>query len=163
MLYSGEISMHGFRNYRESLYNEMVRLFSEEGRDVQPVRADRVLGRDHVLCAYYHARRAVMRGRSASKRVLTEMLLYLACERQIKNAIDAMKPDSGEVVAIVFPAADEETAAAIGRRLGMKSDGSVIDMSASKAQRLNIFSVAEGAAGTPDIVLQQMALFELLK
>src|SRR5688572_8976542 len=57
---------------------------------VQVVRADRVVGPEHVRQATRHARRAIAEGRGQANSLETEFLRYLAGERQVKSALAKM-------------------------------------------------------------------------
>ncbi|HEX2066920.1 MAG TPA: KEOPS complex subunit Cgi121, partial [Candidatus Thermoplasmatota archaeon] len=57
---------------------------------LQVVRADRVVGADHVRSAALHAHRAFREGRAQAGTLEVEFLRYLAGERQIRKALDKM-------------------------------------------------------------------------
>jgi len=69
---------------------------------LQVVRADAVVGTDHVRSAALHARRAESEGRMQAKTLDVEFARYLSGERQIRAALDRVGvADGTEAVAAV--------------------------------------------------------------
>ncbi|MCK5547644.1 MAG: hypothetical protein KAI64_01420, partial [Thermoplasmata archaeon] len=54
------------------------------------LNADLVFGKEHLLSAYEHAKRAFASGTNTSRALGKELILYAAGERQISKAIDKM-------------------------------------------------------------------------
>ena len=73
---------------------EIINTFRKEGYAVQPVRSDMVFGAEHMMAAYMHAARAFARGSNRSDDLMTEFMMYAACETQITRAIEKMKVTS---------------------------------------------------------------------
>jgi KEOPS complex subunit Cgi121 len=129
----------------------------------QLLDAGHVAGRDHILSAVEHARRAIDRGLGASGRFELEFLLYVSGERQISRAIEVAGVRRGRpFVAVVGAGPDSKE---VLGRYDWEADASVIDSSPAKIRALG-FSTAEiEAAGerAADLVLEKVARVDLLK
>ncbi len=118
-----------------------------------------VCGKEHVLSAVMHAEKAFADGTNRAKNILTEIVLYAACERQISKALKKMKPREGSdgMVAVVLGIEgdlDLDT-------LGAERDDSLMDASLEKAEALGV-TMFEGVS-VEDAVLEQVATVDLLK
>ncbi len=118
-----------------------------------------VCGKDHIVSAVRHADRAFAEGTNRAKNVLSEIVLYAACERQIGRALKKMKPKEGatEWVAAVL---DVKGDLALSE-LGAERDDSLCDASEEKARNLGVEMFAGISPG--DAVLEQVAMVDLLK
>ena len=128
---------------------------------VQLFRADRVFGRLHVEAAVEHAQRAFDQGRNRSKHLGTEIMLYCAAERQIKNSIELLgiKPDSEEMVLLILGNLDENE---ILQTMGLEKADEVLDGEKDFAA----YGITEGQVAlmdgrVQDLILEKMALSEL--
>ncbi|MEA3143311.1 MAG: hypothetical protein QOG31_635 [Thermoplasmata archaeon] len=135
---------------------------------LQVVRADRVVGPDHLRSAALHAHRAFKEGRAQADTLEVEFLRYLAGERQIRKALDKMGlPEA-------CPAA---VAVALGERrldalrhfvhgLGLREDDTLVRADAGRLRGFGITD-AQLAATTParhlDLALEAVAAVDLLK
>ncbi len=129
----------------------------------QLLDADHVAGRDHVLSAIDHARRAVDRGLAASGRFELEFLLYVSGERQISKAIEVAGVRPGRpFVAVV---GDGPESKEILERFDWKSDASLIESSPAKLRALGFSKTAIEAAGenAADLPLEKVARVDVLK
>lgn len=69
---------------------------------LQVVRADRVVGEDHLRSAALHAHRAFREGRNKADRLEVEFTRYLAGKRTIREAIAHMGlPDEADAAIVV--------------------------------------------------------------
>lgn len=136
---------------------------------IQIVRADRVVGIDHVHSAALHARRAMLEGRNHAKTLEVEFVRYLAGERQVKAALDKVGiPDggaqSGAVVA--FGAKRRDALQHYLHALGLDEDDAVLVASESKLVDFGI-TAQQLAATTPtrrlDLVLEAVAAVDLMR
>ncbi len=118
-----------------------------------------VCGKDHIISAVRHADRAFAEGTNRAKNVLSEIVLYAACERQIGRAVKKMKPKEGatEWVAAIL---DVKGDLALDK-LGAERDDSLCEASEEKAANLGIEQFAGISPG--DAVLEQVAMVDLLK
>ncbi|MEA2055830.1 MAG: KEOPS complex subunit Cgi121 [Candidatus Thermoplasmatota archaeon] len=70
---------------------------------IQVFDADMVFGKNHLVSAYNHAKRAFENGTNTTKSIEMELLLYASGERQLKLAIPKMGVKKGNVnIALVF-------------------------------------------------------------
>lgn len=134
---------------------------------VQLVRADKVVGADHVRHAARLARRAIAEARGQANSLETEFLRYLAGERQVKAALAKMGlPDVCDgAVAVAFGPKRRDALQHLAHALGAEEDDGLADAGPAK---LRAFGVAEAAlaATTPgrrlDLVLEAVAAVDLL-
>ncbi|AMH94329.1 hypothetical protein AR505_0608 [methanogenic archaeon ISO4-H5] len=106
-----------------------------------------------------HADRAFAEGTNRARNILTEIVLYAACERQIGKALKKMSPKDGSegmVAAVLNVKGDLKLDA-----LGAVRDDSLCDASEEKARNLG----SELFEGIPpeECVLEQVAMVDLLK
>ena len=142
---------------------EKVRNFEDaHSSTVQLLRADRIFGQLHLVSAVERAQRAFEQGRNRSKHLGTEILLYCAAERQIKNAIELLgiTTDTEEIAIVIVGDASEEELLAL---LGFQRDDDVLDGEKdSGAFGMTDAEVAAvGKVRVIDIILERMALSEL--
>lgn len=129
----------------------------------QLLDADHVAGRDHVLSAADHARRAIDRGLAASGKFELEFLLYVSGERQISKAIETAGVRSGRpFIAIVGDGPDSRE---VLERFGWRADASLIETSPGKLRALGFSKAEIEAAGerSADLVLEKVARVDLVK
>lgn len=136
---------------------------------LQVVRADRVLGADHVHSAATHARRAMAEGRNHAKTLEVEFVRYLAGERQVKAALDKVGiPDAGTDTGVVVAFGDHRADAVRHylHALGLDEDDAVLRPSESKLLDFGI-TAQQLAATTPsrrmDLVLEAVAAVDLMR
>ncbi|HLF16432.1 MAG TPA: KEOPS complex subunit Cgi121 [Candidatus Thermoplasmatota archaeon] len=134
---------------------------------LQLVRADRVVGADHLRSAAMHARRAFDEGRNHADRLEVEFTRYLAGERQIRRALDKMGlPDKPRAVIVVaFGEKRADTITYFLENLGYpETEG----LEAASEGKLSAFGVTEAALeATPeerrlDLALEAVAQVDLL-
>ena len=136
---------------------------------LQAVRADRVVGADHVRSAARHARRALAEGRAHGKTLETEFVRYLAGERQVRAALDKVGiPDGGatEGVLVAFGPRRLDALRHFAHSLGLDEDDGVAAATESKALDFGI-TATQMAATTParrlDLVLEAVAAVDLMR
>lgn len=133
---------------------------------LQVVRADRVVGADHVRQAARCARRAIAEGRSQANSLETEFLRYLAGERQVKSALLKMGlPDvSDGVVAVAFGPKRVDALLHLAHAVGADEDDALAGASLAKLQAFGITEKALSAT-TParrlDLALEAVAAVDL--
>jgi tRNA threonylcarbamoyladenosine modification (KEOPS) complex Cgi121 subunit len=134
---------------------------------LQVVRADRVVGADHVRQAARCARRAIAQGRAQANSLETEFLRYLAAERQVKSALAKMGlPEvAGSAVAVAFGPKRVDALRHFAEALGAEEDDS---LAAASMEKLQAFGITETAlaATTParrlDLALEAVASVDLM-
>lgn len=136
---------------------------------LQAVRADRVVGADHVRSAARHARRALAEGRAHGKSLETEFTRYLAGERQVRAALDKVGiPDGGatEGVLVAFGPRRADAILHFADSLGLEHDDALVAASESKLIGFGI-TATQLAATTParrlDLVLEAVAAVDLMR
>lgn len=137
-------------------FDAIVADYMSEDGDVLLLDPGIVCGRDHVVSAVLHAERAFREGRQRSKSLLTEIILYVACERQIGNAMRKVRPEpgGGAYVACVLDVVDHVPE-------GMVRDDSLYEASAAKLARLGI--TADPFSAPSEQILEAVAMVDLLK
>lgn len=134
---------------------------------VQPMRADRIHGADHLRLAALLADRAVAQGRARSADLATETLLYAAGERQVGRALERLGLEPGAARAVALVAwADAADVDAWAARAGWTRDDEVLDGDDSVLEAFGIG--ADERALVPrerwgDLVLERVALVDVLK
>jgi tRNA threonylcarbamoyladenosine modification (KEOPS) complex Cgi121 subunit len=134
---------------------------------LQVVRADRVVGPDHVRQAARCARRAIAQGRAQANSLETEFLRYLAAERQVKSALAKMGlPEVADsAVAVAFGPKRLDALQHFAEALGADEDDSLAEASLQKLQGFGITETAL-AATTParrlDLALEAVAAVDLM-
>lgn len=134
---------------------------------LQVVRADRVMGEDHVRSAARHARRAMVEGRNQAETVDVEFLRYLAGERQIKHALAKMGlPEVAEAgVVVALGEKRQDALAHFIDTLGLREDDALL---LPDPKQLPHFVTPAALAATPvekhfDLVLERVAEVDMLK
>lgn len=137
-------------------FDSIVNHFNSIGGDVVLMEPSYIYGRDMAESAVEHAMRAFDRKQNRSKTLLTEIIIYAACERQISKAIAKMKPRGNEYVAVVLGFDDVD----IGN-LDLERDDSIIDGTPEKAE---IMGLTNGMGISPrDLVLENVAMLDVEK
>ncbi len=132
---------------------------------VQVVRADRVLGHDHLAAAAHAAQRAIDEGRAVAERPELEFLRYLAGKRAIRAALDHCGIRDGDETAVVVGLGDKAKDAAqyLVHQLGANVDDSVIDWTPAKQEAWGFpVSLADAGGRPEDLVLESVARVDLL-
>jgi Uncharacterized conserved protein len=139
-------------------FGDAVEHFTGMGGEVVLFDPAVVCGKDHIVSAVMHAERAFAEGRNRAKTLLTEIVLYAACERQIGKALAKMKPKGdGTMVAAVLGCGEDLQL----EKLGAVRDDSLCDPSVEKARRLGA-EMFDGVS-SEDAVLEQVAMVDLMK
>ncbi len=127
--------------------------------------ADKVLGKEHVLSAIKHAKRAFEREENISATMAMEILIYAAGEPQIKNALAkiGLKDGCERIAVIVDEDVDFE---GLLSHLGLKRDDSVLEFNENK---LKAFGITEEEVSVVDkdkirdLVLERIAMVDVRK
>ena len=136
---------------------------------LQVVRADRVVGPQHLAHAAALALRAQAEGRAQAAKPEVEFVRYLAGERQIRSALEKVGVRDGEeaVVLMAFgPKCQDAIRYMIHAMAPKHEDDAVIDASESKLVDFGITAL-EMEATTPerrlDLVLERVAEVDVLR
>ena len=106
----------------DELLRAIERVEAEEGVHIIALDERAVFGGDQVRAAIMHAQRNFAEGKNVARDFRTEVMRYISCERQIKEAIKkaGVKEGSGGLILAVTGGADEER---ILKLLGLKKSG----------------------------------------
>ncbi len=135
---------------------------------LQIVRADRIVGADHLRAAARAAQRAMDEGRNHADRLEVEFTRYTAGRRQIRKALDHLGVDDGCAAAVVcaFGTKRLDALPYFIDYLGLREDDSVLEASKEKMEAFGI-TPEQRAATTPghelDIVLEAVAAVDLMR
>ena len=136
---------------------------------LQVVRADRVVGAEHVRSAATHAARAMREGRNHAKTLEVEFVRYLAGERQVKAALDKVGiPEAGatEGVLVAFGKHRKDALVHFADTLGLDEDDAVLQATEAKLADFGITATQQSAT-TPDrrldLVLEAVAAVDLMR
>jgi KEOPS complex subunit Cgi121 len=152
----------------EKVLGAVEELSSELNIGMVLLNAELVFGREHILSAYEHAKRAFGNGTNTAKTLATETLLYASGERQISVAIEKMgiKDGSKAVAIAILDVLEEARISELLERLGLKRDDKVL---LPEGKSLEAFGISEKALATVpeerrhELVLEKVALVDLLK
>ena len=143
----------------DASFERMVEHFTSLGGEVVIMDPMYVCGRDHVISAVKHAERSFEHGTNRSKTLLTEIILYVAGERQISKAMEKMKPKEGckdYALALLDQPEDLKL-----QDIGMERDDTILSATKEKAEKMGL----ENPFGIPyeDLVLENVAMLDLAK
>ena len=152
-----DVQVIGIRG--DASFEKMVEHFTSLGGEVVIMDPMYVCGKDHVISAVMHAERSFEHGTNRSKTLLTEIILYVAGERQISKAMEKMKPKEGckdYALALLDQPEDLKL-----QDIGMERDDSILSATKEKAERMGL----ENPFGIPyeDLVLENVAMLDLAK
>ena len=136
-------------------FDSLVEHFTSSGGDIVLMEPSFIYGRDMVESAVEHAVRAFDKGQNRSKTLLTEIILYAACERQISKAISKMKPKGTEYVAVILNADCE-----LGE-MDIERDDGILDGTPERAELMGL----KNDMGIPpeDVALENVAMLDIEK
>ncbi len=139
-------------------FDALVSHFISLGGESVLLDPEMVCGKDHILSAAMHAERAFLQGHHRSKNILTETILYAACDRQISKAMKKMGPKPGNdgYVACLFDIEDPKL-----DDIGMIRDDSLFEITEDKVRSLGIPYDPE--LPLEEQVLEAVAMVDLLK
>ncbi len=143
----------------EFTFREAVDHFTALGGDCILFDPSRVCGKAHIETAFRHAERAFAEGTNRARGILTETILFAACERQIGKALKKMgpRPDSEGMVAAVLDVDGDLHLSDLHATL----DDSLCNPSEEKARNLGA-ELFDGIS-PEDCVIEQVAMVDLLK
>ena len=152
------------------LFLEQVISFAQEKNIViQALNADMIYGKNHLISAVDHAKRAMSQKNNTTNSFSMEILLYASGERQLKLAIPKMGVKQGKSnVAFVF--ADGEISDNLVndllKKVSLIHDDKVLegDIDTLKKFGINkkaIATVSEDRYG--DLILEKVAMVDIIK
>jgi len=142
-----------------------------KGKDIiiQAFNADLIYGKNHLISAVKHAKRAFENKTNTTNSLEMEILLYSSGERQLKLAIPKMGVKKGKGnIAFVFvnKESSEREANELLKKLNLERDDKVLegDINTLKKFGINkeeISTVSEDKFG--ELVLEKVAMVDILK
>jgi KEOPS complex subunit Cgi121 len=90
------IGAHGTITNIESFIKQLLSFSEKENLVIQAFDATGIYGKDHLISATTHAKRAFKQGTNATNTLALEILLYAAGERQIQKAIKKIGVQKGK-------------------------------------------------------------------
>jgi len=114
---------------------------------IQLLNWRRVMGHLHLLQASSLAYKAFREGRMVSRSLSIELLLYIAGERQIREAIDKLGAREERVIAVSLALDESKAREAMFKTievLGAKEDDKLIDASLEKIEEVKeVFKISQ--------------------
>jgi KEOPS complex subunit Cgi121 len=132
---------------------------------LQFLNADYVLGEEHVLSAYEHAKRAFDSKKNISKSLAMEILVYVSGEPQIANALEmvGIKDGCESIVLVVDGKLDAEE---LVTHLNLKMDNDVLKCDKKKLENFGIGKPEISAVDKDkikDLILERVAMVDVRK
>jgi len=162
---AGDVEIVGIRTRLvdpKATLAELQAFARSRGGWAQLLDAGHVVGRDHLLSALEHARRAMDQGTNTTGSLEMEFLLYASGERQISKAIDLTGVRAGRPFVAVLGG---PFIADVLERFGWTRDDRFLGAGTVKLRNIG-FAPAEirsaGPAAT-DLVLERVARVDLIK
>jgi KEOPS complex subunit Cgi121 len=134
---------------------------------IQVLNADLIYGKDHLISAVEHAKRAIQRNTNTTNSLEMEILLYTSGERQLKLAIPKMGVKNGKSkIAFVLIAEKDISEKQLMETLSLKRDDKVLegDIDTLKKFGINkheIDTVNKEKYG--DLILEKVAMVDIIK
>ena len=143
----------------DASFDTLVEHFLSLGGDAVIMDPMFVCGKDHIISAVEHAKRAFENGTNRSKTVLTEILIYAAGERQISKALSKMRPKPG-VKEYAVAVLDIEGDLGL-ESIGMERDDTILLGTPEKAEAIGLRAVKD--VPYEDLVLEEVAYMDVIK
>ena len=136
---------------------------------IQAFNADLIFGKNHLISAYKHAKRAISRKTNSTNSLEMEILLYASGERQLKTAIPkiGVKKGNSRIVFIFSNGTlSYQLINEIIKELSLTRDDEVINGDIETLKNFGftkdeIFTVSEEKYG--NLILEKIALVDIIK
>jgi KEOPS complex subunit Cgi121 len=145
---------------------------SQKDLIIQVFNADMIYGKNHIISAVEHAKRAIERKTNTTNSLEKEILLYASGERQLKLAIPKMgiKNGKGNVAIVLMDKAKNEISEKISNDLmkliKLEREDKVLE---GNEETLRKFGINETELKTVmkskygDLILEKVALVDIIK
>ena len=142
---------------------------------IQVFNADMIYGKDHLISAVFHAKRAMKRKTNTTNTLSMEILLYASGERQLKHAIPKMGIKEGNLsIAIVFTNDDVENKNIVEDKIidlfldemSLSRDDSVLEGSMDTIKKFGIDEMLINTISKDkygDLILEKIAMVDIIK
>ena len=155
----------------DSFLKQIVSFAQNNKVVVQAFDADMIYGKNHLISAYEHAKRAIDRKTNTTNSIEMETLLYASGERQIKLAIPKMGIKKGKInIAFIFinqkAKIPDDLANGMLKNLDLTRDDQVID---GDENTLKKFGISENEIKTVmkakygHLILEKVAKVDIIK
>ena len=159
-----------------SFLKKILSLTDEYDIAIQVMDADWIYGKNHLISAINHAKRAFEQGKNSTNSLAMEILLYASGERQIQKAIKNIGVKKGrDSIAFVFMnrlgcevegKISDEIIGEIFTTFGLKRDDKVLEGDSNTLKKFGITqqelrTVPEDKYG--DIILEKVAMVDVIK
>lgn len=150
--------------------DKVVSFAQEKNIVVQVFNADMIYGKNHLISAVEHAKRAMEQKNNTTNSLGMEILLYASGERQLKLAIPKMGVKKGEVnVAIIIITGQSLSENVVGKLLdclSLDQDDKVLEGDNDTLKKFGInknalSTVSEDKYG--DLILEKIAMVDIIK
>lgn len=161
-----EIEIMGIRTRLtdpKAALSELQAFARSRGGWAQLLDAECVIGRDHMISAHEHARRALKEETNATVSLEMEFLLYASGERQISKAIAAVGVRAARPFVAVLGGGVPP--GEVLSRLGWERDDRLVRPRPAKLKTLGFSDTEIRSAGdrAVDLVLERVARVDLIK
>lgn len=140
---------------------------------IQLLDANLVFGKNHIISAFEHAKRAMNQGSASTHSLEMELLLYAAGERQIKHAISKMGLKKNNTSFVIIFLYDSQIKKEINiiidmflRTFHLTEDDSVLEADESILTEFGITKQAIASVRKDQLVqlvLEKVALLDIIK
>ena len=134
---------------------------------IQVFNAELIYGKDHLISAVEHAKRAMQRKTNTTNSLEMEMLLYASGERQLKLAIPKMGVKEGKSkIAFVLLAENDISEKQLMETLSLKRDDKVLE---GNPDTLKKFGINKHEIDTVNkdkygnLILEKVAMVDIIK
>ena len=172
------IKIYGFRGKIQDIEHfleQTSKIVNVKQIDFQVFDGEMIYGKNHLISAFEHAKRAMKQDENTCNSLAMEILLYASGKRQLKQAIPKMgiKKDSEEIAFIFFNKKigkktrfDESLLDSIAETFSLKRDDKIIEGDINTVRKFGIEkdeidTVSENEYG--DLILERVAMVDLLK
>jgi len=135
---------------------------------IQTLDADVIYGKDHLVSAVQHAKRAFEQGKNATNSLAMEILLYASGERQIQKSIQKVGVKKGQRnIALVFDGKlSDDIIETILKTLDISRDDKVLEGNIDTLKKFGltqreIETVPESHYG--HLILERIAMVDVIK
>lgn len=156
----------------EGFLKKVTQFVKENNVLIQVFDAELIYGKNHLISAYEHAKRAMDRKKNTTNSIEMETLLYASGERQLKLAIPKMGVKKSSVsVALIFIAESKtkisnQLISEFLKELSLNRDDGVLE---GNENTLKKFGITETEIRTVmkvkygNLILEKVALVDIIK
>jgi len=144
--------------------------FSQENNlTIQVFNADLIYGKNHLISAYEHAKRAFIKKTNTANSFEMEILLYASGERQLKLAIPKMGVKKGKANIAIFLESKKITTNQISEllnKLSLKKEDKVLEGNINKIEKFGINKNSIATVSKDkycDLILEKVAMVDIIK